>query len=73
MTFRGKPVVGTYGIFADFGVSAVSKFIDAVADAAPLNSLLGQPVRVKVMTTRVGNERPRFLLLEEPELLKKSG
>jgi len=44
----------------------------AIQDAAPLNSLLGQPVRVKVMATRVGNGRPRFLLLEEPELLKKS-
>lgn len=34
LTFRGQPVVGSYGIFADFGASAVSKFIDAVASVA---------------------------------------
>lgn len=31
LTFRGKPVVGTYGIFADFGAGAVKAFTDAVA------------------------------------------
>ena len=34
LTFRGQPVVGSYGIFADFGAAAVSKFIDAVASVA---------------------------------------
>ena len=42
-----------------------------IQDAALLNSLLGQPVRVKVMTTSVGNGRPRYLLLEEPETTLK--
>ena len=31
LTFRGKPVVGTHGIFADFGAGAVKAFTDAVA------------------------------------------
>src|SRR6266702_8707634 len=34
LTFRGKPVVGSHGIFADFGAAAVTKFIDAVACVA---------------------------------------
>ena len=34
LTFRGQPVVGSYGIFADFGAAAVSKFIDAVSSVA---------------------------------------
>lgn len=34
LTFRGQPVVGSYGIFADFGTNAVSKFIDAVTSVA---------------------------------------
>ena len=31
LTFRGKPVVGTHGIFADFGAVVVKAFTDAVA------------------------------------------
>ena len=31
LTFRGKPIVGTHGIFADFGAAAVKAFTDAVA------------------------------------------
>ncbi len=31
LTFRGKPIAGSYGIFADFGASAVRAFSDAVA------------------------------------------
>ena len=31
LTFRGKPVVGTHGIFADFGAVVVKAFVDAVA------------------------------------------
>lgn len=34
LTFRGKPVVGSHGIFADFGATAVAKFIDAVSSVA---------------------------------------
>ncbi len=31
LTFRGKPTVGSHGIFADFGGTAVKEFTDAVA------------------------------------------
>ena len=31
LTFRGKPIVGTYGMFAEFGAKAVSAFTNAVA------------------------------------------
>jgi hypothetical protein len=34
LTFRGRPVVGHYGIFAEFGASATSAFTDAVAKVA---------------------------------------
>lgn len=43
ITFRGKPVVGSHGIFADFGAEAVSKFTDAVSMwAASLSAPLQQ-------------------------------
>lgn len=31
LTFRGKPIVGTHGMFAEFGAKAVSAFTNAVA------------------------------------------
>ena len=31
LTFRGKPIVGSHGIFADFGTDAVRAFTDAIA------------------------------------------
>ena len=31
LTFRGRPILGTHGIFADFGANAVKTFTDAVA------------------------------------------
>lgn len=34
LTFRGKPVVGNYGIFAEFGAAVVDKFSDAIAALA---------------------------------------
>lgn len=34
LTFNGAPVIGSYGIFADFGMRAVSSFTDAVASVA---------------------------------------
>lgn len=41
LTFGGSPVVGSHGIFADFGMRAVSSFSDAVASvAASLNAPL---------------------------------
>lgn len=41
LTFNGRPVIGSYGIFAEFGMKAVSSFTDAVAAvAASLSSPL---------------------------------
>ncbi len=41
LTFRGRPVVGTHGIFADFGAKATAGFSEAVAAiAASLNAPL---------------------------------
>lgn len=34
LTFNGAPVIGSHGIFADFGMRAVSSFTDAVASVA---------------------------------------
>lgn len=34
LTFDGVPVIGSHGIFADFGMRAVSSFTDAVASVA---------------------------------------
>jgi hypothetical protein len=31
LTFRGRPVVGSHGIFAEFGVTATRAFTDAIA------------------------------------------
>ena len=39
LTFKGKPVVGNYGIFAEFGMKAVNSFTDAVCAMA--SSLAG--------------------------------
>ncbi len=41
LTFRGRPVIGSYGIFADFGMKAVNSFTEAVtAIAASLTAPL---------------------------------
>lgn len=48
LTFNGRPVIGSHGIFAEFGVKAVSSFNDAVTTvAASLNTALAPmgPVR----------------------------
>jgi len=34
LTFRGRPVIGSYGIFAEFGANATNAFTDAVAKVA---------------------------------------
>lgn len=34
ITFNGKPVVGGYGIFADFGTKAIARYSDAIATFA---------------------------------------
>ena len=43
LTFRGKPIAGSHGIFADFGAAAVQAFTNTVA------TMGGQPTH----TTRV--------------------
>jgi hypothetical protein len=37
-----------------------------VADVDHLNQHLHQPTQIKVMVTRVGNGRPRYVLIEAP-------
>ena len=37
-----------------------------IEDAGKLNTLLGQPVRIKVLETRVGIGRPRYVLMALP-------
>lgn len=61
----------------EFAISGQTEIIagkvsSAIPDASILNELLHQQVRIKVMTTRVGNGRPRYVLLEQPELLEES-
>lgn len=34
LTFDGRPVIGTQGVFADFGAKAISRFSDAIATVA---------------------------------------
>ena len=47
LTFRGKPIVGTHGIFADFGAIAVNAFANAVATiGASQNTMLGSRGRL---------------------------
>jgi hypothetical protein len=40
-----------------------------IPNAGTLNEILHRRVRIRVMTTRVGNGRPRYVLLEQPEAL----
>lgn len=64
LTFNGAPVIGSHGIFADFGTRAVSSFTDAVASvaaslAAPLASMGPIPNRdqnqLLITNTAVGS------------------
>ena len=52
LTFRGKPVVKSHGIFAEFASQAVTKFADAVAAfAASLSGPLGPAVLYLIVKT----------------------
>ena len=42
----------------------------AIEDAGKLNGVLRQVVKIKVVETRVGSGRPRYVLSEEPEKVK---
>ncbi len=64
LTFNGAPVIGSHGIFADFGMRAVSSFTDAVASlaaslTAPLASMGPIPNRdqnqLLITNTAVGS------------------
>lgn len=64
LTFNGAPVIGSHGIFADFGMRAVSSFTDAVASiaaslVAPLASMGPIPNRdqnqLLITNTAVGS------------------
>ncbi|MDP1999381.1 MAG: hypothetical protein Q8K22_07275 [Rhodoferax sp.] len=64
LTFNGAPVIGRHGIFADFGMRAVSSFTDAVASiaaslVAPLASMGPIPNRdqnqLLITNTAVGS------------------
>jgi hypothetical protein len=54
---------------ADTGQVIRGKVAAAIADPDVLNRVLHQPVHIKVMVTRVGNGRPRYLLIEPPAMV----
>lgn len=54
---------------ADTGQVIRGKVAPAIADPDVLNRVLHQPVHIKVMVTRVGSGRPRYLLLEPPAMV----
>ena len=45
---------------------AVTHHSPGVSDPDALNGQLHRPLRIKVMVTRVGRGRPRYLLVEPP-------
>ena len=64
LTFRGRPVVGSYGVFAEFGTAATSAFADMVAKVAvslsgPLSAMGPVPKReanqLLITSTAVGS------------------
>ena len=49
LTFRGKPVVGSHGVFAEFGAAAIDKFSEAIATlAASMEGPLGSAERFRI-------------------------
>ncbi len=71
LTFRGKPTVGSHGVFADFGGTAVREFTDAVAAiGASQNETLGSrgslPNREEYQLLITGTAKGSFgFILEE--------
>jgi hypothetical protein len=51
----------------DDGRVITGKVGPSIDNAGALNALLGQQVKIKVMETRVGSGRPRYVLTEQPE------
>ncbi|MBP7410156.1 hypothetical protein [Methanoculleus sp. 10] len=71
LTFRGKPIVGNHGVFADFGGTAVREFADAVAaigasQSEPLGSRGVIPKREEYQMLITGTATGSFgFVLEE--------
>ena len=57
LTFRGKPVVGAHGLFADFGAAAVKTFTDAVTTVGA-----SQYAPLKLRGAIPGRENYRLLI-----------
>ena len=61
LTFRGRPVVGSHGIFAEFGLSATKAFADAVSMvAAGLSSPLASTGPIPFRSTRTNGSISRW-------------
>ncbi len=72
--FKGAlPTPRTFEFKVMDGVTAVivGKVGKAVADVNELNIHLHQQAQIKVMITKVGNGRPRYVLIETPQWLDK--
>ena len=74
LTFRGKPIAGSYGIFADFGAAAVTAFTDAVAAiGASRNTSIGSRGRLpnresyRLLITDTASGSFGFELQEAPQ------
>ena len=74
LTFRGKPIAGSYGIFADFGAAAVTAFTDAVAAiGASRNTSIGSRGRLpnresyRLLITDTASGSFGFKLQEAPQ------
>ena len=74
LTFRGKPIAESYGIFADFGAAAVTAFTDAVATiGASRNTSIGSRGRLpnrenyRLLITDTASGSFGFELQEAPQ------
>ncbi len=56
LTFNGRPVVGTHGIFADFGMKAVNGFTDTVAIIAASLTMHGPLAQMGPIPNREQNQ-----------------
>lgn len=57
---------------AQSGEVVVGKVNPAVADIADINQKLNMPARVRAISHRVGNGRPRYVLVQNPEWLAET-
>jgi hypothetical protein len=82
LTFNGLPVIGSHGIFADFGMKAVHSFTDAVATvaaslSAPLSAMGPIPNRdqnqLLITSTAMGSFGFDLEEYRAPELVPQEG